>query len=183
MRVAIVGFVVIVGMAVAGTARPAGACSPLANHAYETDRRDGTDALPPGDVTVGVRFETWHEAPCFRGVVTLDAHAVDDRSSSDVGFVVQDVSDALLWDAPAAVVPWDVPGLVFYTREVEVPFELDVRAVDRWGNVGPATRVTVAEVAWQDEADGCSVGAARGGGVTLVLAALAALRRRRPAAA
>lgn len=177
-----------------GAPRPAEACSPFFNDPYARDARHGPDAVPPGEVALtGLRFEGWHqppECPSFAGMLSLSASATDDLSGVDVGFVVHVPGGRLALGDGEPAVPGLIGELVFYLHDTAVPFELEISAVDRAGNVGAATRRTIGEVAWldappdepPDDDGGCAASRSSSAGLApLALAALglAARPRRR----
>lgn len=175
--------VVVLALALVGLApRPAEACSPFTNAPFEIEPGLGGDVTPPGAVTADATFAAAlddAESMCaWAGVVSLRASATDDASAG-LGFQVSVVQGTLIGAPAGPITHGLVNELVFYTTTIDVDVVLDVRAVDRAGNVGPATRVVAAHPVVAD--GGCAAGGGAGGGgaVALALALGLALRGRR----
>lgn len=172
----------VVALALVGLApRPAAACSPFTNAPFEVVPGQGGDVTPPGVVTADATFAAAlddAETTCaWAGIVSLSAAATDDASAG-LGFQVSVVQGTLIAAPAGPVTHGLVNELVFYAAAIDVDVVLDVRAVDRAGNVGPATRVVAAHPVGAD--GGCAAGgAASGGGALAVALALLGLRRRR----
>lgn len=167
--------------ALAWPVRPADACTPFVNAAYETDRRHGTDALPPGPVTASAEFAAIpadDECGLGRGVLTVDASATDDLSGSDVGFVLRNLEVRPFTPADQPKVPDVLDTLVYYTVSASPPEGVEIAAVDRFGHVGPWTPLVVVDVTPPDRG-GCAAGEGGSAGVALLVLALWAAPRRR----
>lgn len=141
-------------------ARPADACcavtgggacgySDYALHMKDAAQAD--DATPPTAPTVDVEVTKYDQGCGSNGLaLELTMKATDDRAPAErIGFVIAVASGNISIDFdPGPIVPYDGP-VSFYFDEDELPFagELEVRAIDLNGNIGPPTIVAVSSTA------------------------------------
>jgi hypothetical protein len=139
--------------------RPAHACSLIANYEHGLDAAHADDTTPPTTVTASaevVRIHSHDDGGCggahdscgSYGYVAVIVAATDDRAASDqIGYQVRLVGGAAPQDMtiPAeAQRPADPGRLVFYFDvAAAIDMELEVRAVDLNGNLGPPSIVVV----------------------------------------
>jgi MYXO-CTERM domain-containing protein len=174
--------------------RPAHACTVVANVPHMLDPGYASDTVAPSAVTAsaGVVRSDPDDDGCGGGTATtcsdiamigISVAATDDAApAAKLGYVVHVVGgtppDRLTGDAMPVQPP--VPGrLYFYFSAADrdgFELELEIRARDLNGNLGPPTIVVVGEPG----ESGCSTSQpATLGGVVLALIALLARRRRR----
>jgi hypothetical protein len=136
-------------------ARPAEACCAIAGGGaggyggyslHVTDPAQADDATPPSAPEVDVDISRYDQGCGSNGLdLELTMQATDDRAPAErIGFLVTVASGEFSIEIEdGAIVP---NGLVaFYFAEDELPFEgeLEVRAIDLNGNIGPPTFVEV----------------------------------------
>ena len=168
--------------------RIADACSLPYNEPFPVDATI-QDTTPPGAVTVGVpEFHRYPEnGTCgARGTLRLVLQAADEPSRQ-VGFQLRVVSGAapagLFPDAPVRAGFFDGDGLFFFYPydAPRLQLEVEVRAVDAAGNLGPPTNVSLLEPEDVADTGGCATGGgapAPLGVALLALTALGVTRRR-----
>lgn len=164
--------------------RPASACSLPAPVVHALDSAYAADTTPPSAVTGSASITRHRNASssCFDIAYTyLTLSATDDAAPPErLGFKLAFVSGEL---PDGMTLPTDIqvgnPQLFFnYRDESGFSFELEVRAVDLNGNLGPPTLLLVEESPDDlDDDGGCSTGNTPG--AALALLALAFVRRRR----
>jgi hypothetical protein len=142
---------------------PVGACSIVGNPDHQVDQAYADDETPPGAVTASVlvrRFDQGGGGGCGGTAVSscydvafveVMVAASDDAAPADqLGYQVRVASG----QAPAGMTPpagairateQGVLVLPFSYMESGFSFELEVRAVDLNGNLGPPTLVAVAD--------------------------------------
>jgi MYXO-CTERM domain-containing protein len=195
MKLASLSFVVVT--LVAGDPQVVDACSFAPNETHALDAAFANDATPPGapDVTPTVR--RWeYPSSCFDiGLIDVAVSATDNAAPPDrlgYRFSVRSgdppdrfgiTADAI---APPALDGSDSVSLFFNYMDTAFAFELEVRAVDLNGNVGPPTVVYISDPAGPNNSDdddtGCSAtGSSSSNGLAslLTLGVLFTLRSRR----
>lgn len=179
-------------LAVLVNARPATACCAVAGGScgwgnyglHEIDPAHADDTTPPSAPVVDVEI-TRYDQGCGSDSLDLELamQATDDRAPAErIGFLITVASgDVAIQIEEGAIVPSG--PVVFYFSDDEVPFEgeLEVRAVDLNGNLGPPTIVEISSSAANSRKRFASV---RGAGPLLSygmvgLALVIACRRRR----
>lgn len=173
-------------------APPAHACPPIDNpdHVLDPGLRD--DTVAPGAVTMRSIEVSRSDGggactvDCRGDLIILRPTATDDRTPADrLGYRLRLLGGELPRELGLPARPVrpqlgsDELWLLFDDDGAGFAFQLEVRAVDGNGNLGPPTVVDLVEVV---PADGCATAGARGpaGLAVLALAGLAACRRRRP---
>ena len=161
-----------------------GACGYGGYSLHVIDPAQADDTMPPTAPTVDVEISRYDQGCGSNGLeLELGMQATDDRAPAQrLGFLVTVASGELLIEIDeGAIVPYD--GTVsFYFAEDELPFEgeLEVRAIDLNGNIGPPTIVEVSSSAPSAHKRFASIGRA-GSLLTygLIGLALVVARRRR----
>ncbi|MGN6108822.1 MAG: MYXO-CTERM sorting domain-containing protein [Kofleriaceae bacterium] len=173
--------------------RPADACDLVSNRPHERDPAHAADTVAPSaprivDTTVG-RSED--DAGCGAygscgsyGWFQIEMQAFDDATPADrIGYQVRLIGGVL----PAGLTLPTTPlfgeyGLTFYF-DIDAPSfvaDLEVRAIDLNGNLGPPTVVTIAD---HVDDGGCAAGGRTrpiaGAGVALLVLGMLVRRRRR----
>jgi len=183
------------GVALVVAPRPADACSLIANGDWQPDTAQASDTTPPAAPTVEITDVHRSEDRSGCGgtsscgdlaTIHLAVSATDDRATAaQLGYELRVVGGTppAGFDPEAAgrVTPAFGDELVFYFDFAAPSFEVDVevRAVDANGNLGPPTVVTISDVV---DRGGCTTHRANSGMIGFGLTALAAavaLRRRR----
>jgi hypothetical protein len=174
-------------------ARPAQACCAVAGRGacgdssyglHVTDPAQADDTTPPSAPIVDVEITRYDQGCGSNGLhLDLTMQATDDRAPAErIGFLITVASGEFSIETEdGAIVPYG--PVSFYFAEDELPFEgeLEVRAIDLNGNIGPPTIVAVSSSASSSRQRFASV---RGAGPLLTygmlgLALVIARRRRR----
>lgn len=175
--------------------RPASACSLIENDVHQLDTAHASDTVAPSPVTASTDIHRSADTPGCAGVtscgdiasIAITVEATDDAAPVDMlGYQLRVVSG----DLPAGLgVPTDAvmsnggDNLYLYFNYGDrsgFSFDLEIRARDLNGNLGPATVITVSEPG----ESGCSAGhaplghASMLGGALLALALVVRKRRR-----
>lgn len=174
--------------------RPAGACSLAGNGIHQVDPAHAADTTPPGAVTAtGLAIERYQDssAPCVagcgdRGYITFEPSASDDATPAElVGYqlrVVRGTPPRGLQDVEDyAITTYGGPAYFYFDYDAPgFDFDLEVRAVDLNGNLGPPLILQIADA---PESEGCAAGSGRHPLATwgFAIAALAFVLRRRRA--
>ncbi len=183
--------------AILATPSPAVACSLVGNNLWQQDAAQASDNTPPSKPTVEVLAVNRNQDSSGCGASSscgsiasmhLAVSASDDRATpTQIGYEVRIVGG----DAPTnfdpsrdgRISPSFGEELVFYFDFNSPSFavDLEVRAVDANGNLGPPVVVTVEDTV--DEGVGCASASRANGSLIgfgiLTFATLLALRRRR----
>lgn len=142
--------------------RPTGACSALPDNAGEhvVDTAFATDLVPPSAVTVAIAVERepgsgnggCGGAACSdrSNIVFLSVDATDDRApSARLGYQLTVVAGQV---PSGMIIPTTAVGAIdgdlrlwFPNDTKAIAFDLEIRAVDLNGNVGPATVVAISD--------------------------------------
>ena len=142
--------------------RPTGACSALPDNAGEhaVDTAFATDLVPPSVVTVAMAVDRnpgsgsggCGGAACSdrSNVVFLSVDATDDRApSSQLGYQLTVVAGQV---PSGMTIPTTAVGAIdgdlrlwFPSDTRAIAFDLEIRAVDLNGNLGPATVITISD--------------------------------------
>lgn len=179
--------------------RPASACSLLTNDDFQEDPAQAGDATPPGAVTGSAevfRNEEEEGVGCTQvagcgdiAAIRLDVSATDNATPADrMGYLVTVVGGeppaGLVGESFGGIRSTPVTGyggeLIFYfdfNDRAGFQLDLEVRAVDLGGNLGPPTIFSVGEAA-PDEGGCRTSGSATSGGLVLLAIAGVVLRRR-----
>ncbi len=147
------------------------------------DPAQADDTTPPSAPVVEVeviRYDQGCAADTAELLITMEA--TDDRAAADrIGFLITVASGELTLETQEeAIVPYG--PVSFYFRDDELPFEgeLEIRAVDSNGNIGPPT---IVEVSSSDASSRKRFASLRGTGPMftygLIGVALVIARRRR----
>lgn len=137
-------------------ARPAEACCAVAGGGacgyggysqHVTDPAQADDTTPPSAPTVDVEITRYDQGCGSNGLdLELTMQATDDRAPAErIGFLITVARGEFSIEIDeGAIVPYDGP-VSFYFDDDELPFEgeLEVRAIDLNGNIGPPTIVEV----------------------------------------
>jgi hypothetical protein len=164
------------------------ACSVLSNFPHSIDEAEAAvDDTPPGEIPEVVASEVDESTQvgcddCGGGGMhmTLDVTPpTDDRTRpEDIGYEIEVVDGEFPFFVPVGPVGPAGGTLIMLRSEFDYRVfsaTLEVRPVDRAGNVGPGTRVEV-----RNGVRGCNMSVGSGGGVAwLAIAALQWLARRR----
>ncbi len=183
----------LVASLLALNARPAEACCAVAGGGacgyggytlHVIDPAQADDTTPPSAPIVDVGITRYDEGCGSHGLdLELAMQATDDRAPAErIGFLITVASGEFSIEVDdGAIVPYG--PVSFYFAEDELPFEgeLEVRAIDLNGNIGPPTIVEVSSSAPSSRKRFASV---RGAGPMLTyglvgLALVIARRRRR----
>jgi hypothetical protein len=185
------GFVFILAVSVffdVAATRPAAACTPVDNWAHVLDPAQADDHTPPSAVTVHdviVSRDSGGDgcaASCGGPDLTIQLTASDDRSGP-IGYRVAIVGGRPprgLWINPEPVAPaYGASHLQYLFEDDDYgwSFDVELRAVDGNGNLGPATRVTIADPDAPE--GGCAAARRSRSSVGLAIAAALVTRRRR----
>ncbi len=146
-------------LAFLSSVRPAEACCAIAGggacgyggytlHAIDPAQAD--DTTPPSAPVVDVDVVRYDEGCGSHGLdLELTLQAVDDRAAAErIGFLITVASGEFSIEIEdGAIVPYG--PVSFYFAEDELPFEgeLEIRAIDLNGNIGPPTVVEVSSSA------------------------------------
>ena len=140
-------------------ARPAAACCAIAGGGacgyggyalHVTDPAQADDTTPPGAPVIDVEITRYDQGCGSNGLdLELVMQATDDRAPAErIGFLITVAGgDVSIEIEDGAIVPYG--PVSFYFAEDELPFEgeLEVRAIDLNGNIGPPTIVEVSSSA------------------------------------
>ena len=160
-------------LAVLVNARPAEACCAVASSSscgyggyalHVTDPTQADDTTPPSAPIVDVAITRYDQGCGSNGLdLELAMQATDDRAPAEsIGFLITVASgDFSIELEPGAIVPYG--PVSYYFTEEELPFEgeLEVRAIDLNGNIGPPTIVEVSSSAPSSRKRFASLGGAR----------------------
>lgn len=148
MRLLLIAFAIVMH------ARPSEACCAVAGgdacgyggySLYEGDPAQADDTTPPSAPVVEVEVYRYDQGCGSHGLdLELAMQATDDRADAErIGFLVTVARGEFALEVDEVIVPYG--PVSFYFAEGELPFEgeLEVRAIDLNGNIGPATRVAV----------------------------------------
>lgn len=142
-------------LALVVNARPAEACCAIAGGGacgyggydlHVTDPAQADDITPPSSPVVDVEITRYDQGCGSNGLdLELVMQATDDRAPAErIGFLITVTSGEFSIEIDdGAIVPYG--PVSFYFAEDELPFEgeLEVRAIDLNGNIGPPTIVEV----------------------------------------
>lgn len=176
-------------------ARPAEACCAIAGSGacndggyalHVTDPAQADDTTPPSAPVVDVELTRFDQGCGSHGLdLVLAMQATDDRAPAErIGFLITVASGEFEFETEGAIVPYG--PVSFYFAEDELPFEgeLEVRAIDLNGNIGPPTIVEVSSSASSSRkrfASGRGAGPMLTFGMVGLALVIACRRRRRPA--
>lgn len=169
---------------------PAHACSLVGNGSHQLDPAHESDAVAPSEATLVDytvhRYEDDAAIGCVAGcgeygVLTLDLEATDNATPrSELGFQLRVVGGELPRGLTLPDEALAGSGSLYLYFDFDAPafeVELEARAVDLNGNLGPPITFTVAN--GRDDG-GCAVRSGRGPTwLVVAAAALVAVRRRR----
>lgn len=127
-----------------------GACGYSGYAPHVTDPAQADDATPPSAPVVDVEITRYDQGCSSNGLdLELAMQATDDRAPAErIGFLITVASgDFSIEIEDGAIVPYG--PVSFYFADDELPFEgeLEVRAIDLNGNIGPPTIVEVSSSA------------------------------------